>query len=80
MTTNLFLCFVFFNHRSNNLAIKGVARFAAKGRNKKNHIITTVTVFSLIFFGNRIEIFFFPFPFFAKNPFISPQKKNQNYI
>jgi len=28
---------------SNNLAIKGVARFAAKGRNKKNHIITTVT-------------------------------------
>jgi hypothetical protein len=29
---------------SNNLAIKGVARFAAKGQKKKNHIITTLTV------------------------------------
>jgi cysteine sulfinate desulfinase/cysteine desulfurase-like protein len=29
---------------SNNLAIKGVAKFAAKGEAKKNHVITTVTV------------------------------------
>ena len=29
---------------SNNLAVKGVARFANKGRKKKNHLITTVTV------------------------------------
>ena len=32
---------------SNNLAIKGVARFAAKGQKKKNHIITTLTVRAL---------------------------------
>eukprot|EP01108_Squamamoeba_japonica_P001889 TRINITY_DN184_c0_g11_i1.p2 TRINITY_DN184_c0_g11~~TRINITY_DN184_c0_g11_i1.p2 ORF type:complete len:427 (+),score=170.29 TRINITY_DN184_c0_g11_i1:27-1307(+) len=28
---------------SNNIAVKGVARFAAKSRKKKNHVITTVT-------------------------------------
>lgn len=50
---------------SNNMAVKGVARFAAKSRKKKNHIITTVTVRASRHAAPTItSSFFFSFSFF----------------